>query len=504
MASSPGNEEKTVSPDLNKYQIQQEALHLLPAAIAMKYNVIPLAVSDRTLEVAMSDVHNIVAIQEMAAVTKMRIEPVQADAEKIRAAIERQYRAYKEIEQQLSGIEPEPPKEAVRIEEISDAPIVRGLDLIIREAVKVRASDIHIEPHLNKLSIRYRIDGVLYETMSLPVSTHLPLLSRLKVMANMDIANHKPQDGQITIKTKNEDIDIRVATINTVYGEMACLRLLDRSFAARALTELGFSPKNLEKYQQILKSPLGMILICGPTGSGKTTTLYASLNSLDKKSRKVITIEDPVEYRFEDITQVQANQRGGITFAGALRSITRHDPDVIMVGEIRDPDTAMMATQAALTGRLVLSSIHANDSIGLVFRLIDLGIEPFLISATLVCVVSQRMVRRVCPHCARPARTSPEAELSYQRETGEKTTMFLTGEGCNSCASTGYLGRIAISEVLALNQEFRTALMNNASADELRAIAGKAGMVSMWHDGMLKVKSGITTPSEVLRTIYVT
>ena len=504
MANTPAVEEKTASLDLNKYQITQEALRLLPAAIAMKHNVVPLAVCDRTLEVAMSDVHNIVAIQEMAAVTKMRIEPVQADGEKIRAAIGRLYRAYKEIEQQLSIIDTETPKEIARPEEVSDAPIVRGLDLIISEAVKVRASDIHIEPHINRLAIRYRIDGMLRETMSLPISAHSPLLSRLKVMGNMDIANHKPQDGQITVKTKSEDIDIRVATLNTVYGEMACLRLLDRSFAARSLPELGFSPENLEKYQHILKSPLGMILICGPTGSGKTTTLYASLNNLDKQSRKVITVEDPVEYRFEDITQVQANQRGGVTFADALRSITRHDPDVIMVGEIRDPDTAMMATQAALTGRLVLSSIHANDSIGLVFRLLDLGIEPLLISATLVCIVSQRMVRRICPHCARPARTSPEAELSYHRETGEKTTMFLTGEGCNSCAGTGYLGRIAISEVLALNQEFRMALMNNAGADTLREIADRAGMKTMWHDGMLKVKAGITTPAEVLRTIYLT
>jgi general secretion pathway protein E len=322
------------------------------------------------------------------------------------------------------------------------------------------------------------------------------------VMADMDIANHKPQDGQITIKNGNENIDVRVATINTVYGEMACLRLLSRSFAARSLPDLGFSPENMVKYERMLKSPLGMILICGPTGSGKTTTLYASLNSLDKKSRKVITIEDPVEYRYDDITQIQVNQRAGITFAGALRSITRHDPDVIMVGEIRDPDTAMMATQAALTGRLVLSSVHANDSVGLIFRLLDLGIEPFLISATLVCVVSQRMVRRICPHCARLSRTSPESELSYQRETGEKTTMFLIGEGCNACAGTGYLGRIVISEVLSLNQEFRKALMNNANADELKVVAQRAGMTTMWHDGMLKVKAGITTPSEVLRTIY--
>jgi len=488
--------------DLNKFRIQPEATRIISAAMAIKHTIIPLTVSDKTLKVAMSDIHNIVAIQELAAVSKMRIEPVHAEAGKIRASIERHYNAYQEIERQLSSMAPAEPKKQAEKDDLSDAPVIRGLDLIIREAVKVRASDIHIEPQSNRLVVRYRIDGILRETMSLPVNSHASLLSRLKVMASMDIANHQPQDGQITLKGAHENIDIRVATINTIYGEMACLRLLDKAFAARSLHELGFSPDNLLKYEQMLKSPLGMILVCGPTGSGKTTTLYASLNTLDKKSRKVITIEDPVEYRFEDITQVQVNQRGGINFAGALRSITRHDPDVIMVGEIRDPDTAALATQAALTGRLVLSSIHANDSIGTIFRMLDLGVEPFLISATLVCIVSQRMVRRLCPNCARLIPASPEAELAYQRETGDSTILFRYGEGCDSCAGTGYLGRIAISEVLPLNQEFRAALLKNASADELRQIARRAGMASMWHDGMLKVKAGITTPSEVLRTIY--
>jgi type II secretory ATPase GspE/PulE/Tfp pilus assembly ATPase PilB-like protein len=280
--------------------------------------------------------------------------------------------------------------------------------------------------------------------------------------------------------------------------------VLNKSFAARSLHDLGFSDNTLQQYQSMLKSPLGMILLCGPTGSGKTTTLYASINSLDCKARKVITIEDPVEYRFPDIDQIQVNPKAGITFASAVRSFMRHDPNVILIGEVRDPDTATMATQASLTGQLVLSSVHANDAAGSISRLLDLGIGPFLISATLLCVVAQRMARRVCPHCAQPARESAEATLAYFNEIGEEREEFLMGKGCNACSQTGYLGRVVISEIMIMNHNIRSAILKGVSTDEVREIARESGMITMWRDGMLKAQAGITTPSEVLRNILYT
>jgi len=290
--------------DLNTYQIKADALRLIPRSIAAKHNVIPMTIEDGTLVVAMEDINNVAALSEIAAVCKMRVVPIAADAEQIRQAIDYNYRSFGEVEQELNKVAPAPETERAA-EDISDAPVVRALDLIMSEAVKVRASDIHIEPQVDRLRVRYRIDGVLHEAMSLPLSSQAFLISRIKIMAKMNIADHRPQDGQLTFKIKNKDIDVRVATINTLYGEMGSLRILDKTFAARTLPELGFSDNTLEQYQKILKSPLGLILVCGPTGSGKTTTLYASLNGLDRKGRKVITIEDPVEYRFPDIDQVQ-------------------------------------------------------------------------------------------------------------------------------------------------------------------------------------------------------
>ncbi|MBI2852673.1 MAG: type II/IV secretion system protein [Chloroflexi bacterium] len=505
MGATDPRTEDGIHFDLNTYQVQPKALNLVPMAIAQKYNVIPLAIVDGVLQIGMADSRNLLALQELAAVSKMRIEPITVPASQIRQAIDHNYRAYGEIQKQFASVAPPNASTTAPLaEDVSDAPVVRALDLIISEAVKSRSSDIHIEPQRDRLRVRYRIDGMLHETMSLPLTAHAPLLSRIKVMSNMDIADHRPQDGQFTIRVRNQDVDIRVATINTIYGEMGSLRILDKSFAARDLSELGFTGDTLEQYHEMLKSPFGMILVTGPTGSGKTTTLYASINSLDRKGRKVVTIEDPVEYRFPDINQIQVNPRAGITFANGLRSIMRHDPDVIMIGEIRDPDTAEIATQAALVGRLVLSSVHANDSVGALFRILDLGIGPFLISATLRCVVSQRMARRVCPRCRELAAAPLEAQVAYSKEMGEEVTQFYHGRGCNLCANTGYFGRTVISEMMIMNEELRAALLSGGDADELRRLARKSGMVTMWRDGMIKVKAGITTPAEILRSILYT
>ncbi len=488
--------------DLNTQRISQEALRLVPEPIARKHNVIPLGIADNTIQMAMAEESNIVALQEIAALTKMRVEPVLADAESIRRAIDRHYSSYHEIKRQFKDAAPAPEARRAMVEDISDSPVVKALDLIVGEAVKSRTSDIHIEPQESSLRIRYRIDGVLHDKMSLPISAHEPLISRIKVMANMNIADHRPQDGQFSITVRNQVVDVRVATIDVLYGEMGCLRILDKSFASRQLSDLGFFPENLKQYEDMLKSTQGMLVVAGPTGSGKTTTLYASINSLDCKSRKVITIEDPVEYRFKDICQISVNVKAGLTFSNGLRSIMRHDPNVILVGEIRDPDTAHIAAQAALTGQFVLTSVHAHDTIGALFRLEDFGIGPFLLSATLIGVVSQRMARRVCRHCRKLTKVTPFEQKAYNDELQEDKTEFWVGQGCNSCADTGYLGRVAIFEILMMDQDMRAALAAGVGADNLRAIAKKNGMISMWRDGMLKVKAGITTPTEVIRVLH--
>ncbi|MDP2731350.1 MAG: GspE/PulE family protein [Dehalococcoidales bacterium] len=485
--------------NLNTHTIQPEVLQLIPESAARKHNVIPLAILDNSLQVATAEADNVPALQELAVLSKMRISPVPADIKEIQNAIDHNYKSYHEIENQFDIISSVAKTEdGISFADIANAPAVRALDLIISEAVKVRTSDIHIEPQEKRLRVRFRIDGVLSDMMSLHLSAHAPILSRLKIMAKMNIADRSPQDGQFSIKVRSQEIDVRVATADTIYGEMGSLRLLYKSFAARSLSQLGFLPENLKQYENILKSPYGMLLVCGPTGSGKTTTLYASINCLDSKSRKVITIEDPVEYRFKDICQMQVNKRAGLTFASGLRSIMRHDPNVIMVGEIRDAETVRIATQSALTGQLVLSSIHANDTIGCLFRLQDLGIGLFLISAVVIGIVSQRMVRCVCPHCSHLVEAPLEAQIAYRQETGEERTHFLYGKGCNACANTGYLGRVPIIEILVMNKEIRSTLLSGANADEVRSTARKLGMKSMWHDGMLKVKEGITTPTEVL------
>jgi len=491
------------SVNLNTYQIQPEALQLIPEFIARKYNVIPLTIAGDALQVAMATSDNISTLSALAVWAQTRIEPVAVDAQEIQEAIDRNYNAYGEIEEQLKADASALPEteERVSTEGITDAPVVRALNLIIDESIKSRASDIHIEPEEKRLRVRYRIDGVLHETMSLPLSARAPLISRLKILANMNIADHRPQDGQFSLKVRGKEIDVRVATIATAYGERAVLRILDKSFAVLSLSDLGFLPGSLEQYEYLLKSPFGMILISGPTGSGKTTTLYASINRLDCKGRNVITIEDPIEYRFQDINQIQVNLRAGLTFSAGLRSIMRHDPDVILVGEIRDRETAEIAVQSALTGHLVLASIHANHSVGSLFRLLDLGVDPFLVSSALIGCVAQRMVRRVCPHCGRPSPAPMEAQLAYAKEMDEERTEFSYGAGCNSCTSTGYLGRVAAFEILSMSDEIRRLLLTGANADEIRTQAKKEGMVSMSRDAMLKVKAGITTPCEVLRSV---
>jgi general secretion pathway protein E len=485
---------------------QPEALQLIPEVMARKYNVIPLTISGKTLEVAMADPTDIFALEALAAQSRMRIKPIAATVEEIRDAIDFNYKAYSEIERQVSSIDipVEETDEKLAIRVTTDTPLVQALNLLIDEAVKARASDIHIEPEEDKLRIRYRIDGTLQDTMALPLNIHRALISRIKILGEMNIADHfRPQDGQFSTEAKGRHIDVRVATAPTVCGETATLRLLDKSMATLGLAELGMLPDSLAKYESMLKVPYGMILISGPTGAGKTTTLYASINSFDTQGRNIITIEDPAEYRFKDINQIQVNPQAGITFASGLRSILRLDPDIILVGEIRDAETANIAVQAALTGHLMLSSIHANEVAGVLSRLLDLKIEPFLIASAVIGVVAQRMVRRICPDCGHLIEAALVEQMAYEKEMGEKQTKFLYGTGCKSCAYTGYLGRTGIFEILTMSDSIREMICSQASSTAVRAQALKEGMVSMGNDGMRKAKGGITTPSEVLRNAYV-
>jgi len=502
MANEPSKEPKN---RLLKRLAEPEALQLIPEAVARKYTAIPLAINDNGLRVAMADPEDIFAIEALAAQSQMRIEPEIASAEEIQEAIDFNYNAYEEIEKQISNISfpDETVDERVGLDTGSETPVSQALKLIIDAAVNSRASDIHLEPEESKLRVRYRIDGTLHDTLSLPTVAASLIISRIKILAKMNIADHHhPQDGQFSFKSKGRLIDIRVAAAPTVYGEMASLRLLYKSRVTLSMSELGLLPESLAMYEKMLKVPYGMILASGPTGAGKTTTLYASINQLDSVGQNIITIEDPVEYRFKNINQIQVNVRAGITFAGGLRSILRLDPDVILVGEIRDAETASIAIQSALTGHLVLSSIHANDAVGVVLRLLDLGVEPYLVSSALIGVVAQRMVRKICPYCARPADAPLVEHMAYSNEMGEERAEFLYGSGCKTCAHTGYLGRTGIFEIMCMSDNIRTMLLGGATTNQLRTQAIKEGMIPLMKDGMFKVKACITTPSEVLRNTY--
>jgi type II secretory ATPase GspE/PulE/Tfp pilus assembly ATPase PilB-like protein len=493
------------SINLRKQFPQPEAIQLIPEDMARKYSAIPVSVNGNTLLVAMSDPADIFALEALASQSHMRIEPQAATPQEIQESIDFNYQSYEEIEKQVSNIDVTKEVESgqIRLNTVTDAPVAQALNLLIDEAVKARASDIHIQPQEDKLRVRYRIDGTLHDTLTLPLATAVPLISRIKVLGNMNIADrYRPQDGQFSVEAKGRLLDIRVATTPTVFGEMAAMRLLYKARATMTLPELGFSHDSLVMYEKMLKVPYGMILVSGPTGGGKTTTLYASINCLDRVGRNIITIEDPVEYRFTNINQIQVNPKAGMTFASGLRSILRLDPNVILVGEIRDAETANIAIQSALTGHLVLSSIHANDAVGVVFRLLDLGVDPFMVASSLAGIVSQRMVRRVCAECAHPVKVSLLEQMIYTKEARDERSEFLYGSGCQSCAQTGYMGRMGIFEILRMTDEIRTMLIKGTSTGELRAEALKEGMITLLKDGMLKVKANQTTPSEVLRNAY--
>lgn len=491
--------------DLSRYVLDPDLIDFIPEKLARMHKVVPIERRNRKLMVAMANPMDVVAIDDLRMVCKYNIEPLIASATEIEEAIDQLYTMKDAALDVLEAYDEEEEKEEEIAAEklhtmVEDAPIVRLAGLIITKAVQQRASDIHVEPHSKVLKIRFRIDGVLSEGLRVSIKSHLALISRFKIMANMDIAEHRrPQDGRIQLKYKGKEIDIRVSTLTTVNGEKIVMRILNKGDVLLTLEDLGFSAHNLVKYRQLISEPHGIILVTGPTGSGKSTTLLSALNEMNNEASNITTVEDPVEYKIDGINQIQVNPKAGIDFANTLRAILRQDPDIVMIGEIRDAETAQIATRAALTGHLVLSSLHTNDAVSTVIRLIDMEIKPYIVATAINGVVAQRLIRKVCSECAVEYEPSSDIRKYLGLEEGEEVTLY-KGEGCVQCNQTGYRGRSAIHEVLILNPHLRE-LINDpkTTLEELREMAIKEGMKTLREDGREKILKGITTPEEIMR-----
>jgi type IV pilus assembly protein PilB len=489
--------------DLSDYLVDPEVIKLIPENIAKRYKVVPLFKIGDTLTVAMEDPQNINAIDEIRKKSNVgAIDTVLSTTEMIQKVIDQYYSVMGNVEELMKDLSKEELEERQKniggLAEIAeDAPVIKLVNLLIMQAVKDKASDIHIEPQQDRLLVRYRIDGVLYEAHSIPKHLQSALASRIKVMAKMDISEtRKPQDGRIQLKMEGRSLDLRISSFPTIYGENIVARILDKSSVLLGLAELGLSDKNLKDFEKIIHRPNGIILVTGPTGSGKTTTLYAALSAISSVDKNIITIEDPVEYELNLIRQTQINPKADLTFASGLKSILRQDPDIIMVGEIRDRETADIAIRASLTGHLVFSTLHTNDAASALTRLIDMGIEPFLVATSVIAILAQRLVRVNCSNCKEKYNLS-ENTLKDLRITDKVD--FYRGKGCKHCKKTGFLGRIGIYELLVINEEIREMIMAKVSAGEIKKKALSFGMSTLFSDGLQKAKEGITTIEEVLR-----
>lgn len=491
---------------LDSYHIDDAATSLITPEIARRYSALPIGFRDGKLVVAMKHPYDIIAIDDLCIYTGYDVQPVVCPDSELEAAIERYSRTNANIEQAEPEEEVDIEETPSEMDDSAEKPAVQLANLIFSQAIRAGASDIHIEPQEKSMRVRFRIDGVLHDALQPPKRLHPSLVSRIKVMANMDIADRRiPQDGRISLKLEDKVVDVRVATLPTAYGEKVTMRLLDRSAKLITLEKLGFPLPELEKYRQLVHLPYGFILVTGPTGSGKSTTLYATLAAINTVEKNIITVEDPIEYRLEGLNQVQVNVRAGLTFASGLRSILRSDPDIIMIGEIRDEETARIAVESALTGHLVFSTLHTNDAAGAITRLSDMGIEPFLTASSLVGVVAQRLARVLCTHCKEPYEITRDELLSnvpdFPLEDGEEKLTLYRPKGCFRCSNTGFKGRIGIYELLTMNEEIRRLVLQRASTAEINKAAVSMGMVTLRQDGLHKVKQGITSIEEIMRVI---
>lgn len=483
--------------DLKDYLIDADTIKFVPEKLARDKSIMPLFKIGNTLTIAMVDPQDIMTIDEIRFKIGIDVETVLATESSIKSAIEQFYGVTGNMEDVLEAIDKQkltklPDNVSAKILEdlAQEAPIVKYVNLLIMEAVKNRASDIHIEPEEDTLRIRFRIDGFLHEISSPPKHTQSAIISRVKILSKLDIAEkRKPQDGQLQVKIENRNIDVRVSTFPTIYGENVVMRILDKANVILELSQLGFLKDTLAAFHELIKRPNGIVLVTGPTGSGKTTTLYAAIQTINSEDRNIITLEDPVEYHLPRIRQSQINIRAGVTFASGLRSILRQDPDVIMVGEIRDLETADISVQAALTGHLVFSTLHTNDAAGTISRLLDMGVEPFLVSSAVIGILAQRLVRTVCPKCKQP----------YNKTEEGKEYVYYHAKGCSYCKNTGFRGRLGLFELMIIDDKIRSLIALKASSEEIRKSAVATGMRTLKDDGVIRARAGITTLEEVMR-----
>ncbi len=500
---------------LDNVEVLQEAIDKVTDDLAYKHRIVPLEFKNDILTIATDDPLNFLALDNLEEFLQVKLKAVLTDEKSLLSLQVRLYGEKREegvfekvveridLDKDLPQAEEEITQEITSGED--SAPIIKLVSLILSEAVKNRASDIHLEPLEDEFRIRYRIDGVLHEVPGPPKHLQGPILSRVKLMAGLDIAEKRlPQDGRIRIKLLGKDLDLRVSSLPGIYGESIVMRILDKSSLLLGLEELGFEPDDQRQFERLINMPNGTILVTGPTGSGKTTTLYAALNSVNKPNKKLITIEDPVEYQIKGINQVQIKPQVGLTFASGLRSILRQAPDIIMVGEIRDKEAASIAVQAALTGHLIFSTLHTNDAPGAVTRLIDMGIKPYLVASTVQAVLAQRLVRRICDNCKEPYQPTPEElqTLNLNKEDISRAT-FYKGRGCSECNKTGYKGRIAIFELFIMNDQLREMVFEVKSSTEIKNKAVELGMKTLKDDGKRKVLKGITTIPEIVRVAQI-
>ncbi|NQT06755.1 MAG: type II secretion system ATPase GspE [Candidatus Omnitrophica bacterium] len=493
--------------ELGNYIIDPKILELVPEQLARKHQLVPVLKIGNRLTCAMVDPWNVFALDEIRMKTNLILEPSVATETEINRALNEHYGAKGSMEDIIKSIEDEQPEKGdaggmsfKSLEGMAEEPaVVKLVNMIIMKAAKEGSSDIHIEPEEMALKTRFRVDGMLHEEAAPPKHLQSAIISRIKIMANLDISERRvPQDGRFDVNIAGKKIDIRVSTVPTIYGENIVMRLLDVSSTLLTLKDMGFTKDILVNYEKLIKRPHGIVLVTGPTGSGKTTTLYASLDKINTVEKNIITIEDPVEYRLAGVRQIQVNAKVDLTFANGLRSILRQDPDVIMVGEIRDHETAEIAIHAALTGHLVFSTLHTNDAPGAVARLIDMGTEPFLVSSSIAGVLAQRLVRKICPNCKTEHTPTKEALKDVGFDGNEKIK-FYSGKGCSKCSNLGYKGRIGIFELLLLDDKIRNLIIAKAPVDEIRNAARASGMHTLLENGMDKIREGATTVEEVLR-----
>ncbi|HLF17548.1 MAG TPA: ATPase, T2SS/T4P/T4SS family [Candidatus Omnitrophota bacterium] len=506
-----------VARELSSLILDPGVIKLIPENHCRQYMVMPLSKEGDTLQVAMADPFDVFAIDDIEGMAKSKIEVVLCRKEEILRAIDKFYHGKERLHQAVTSMAQEAdrieskrqtkvkkvePKE--QIIETDQAPIIKMVNTMITEAVKARASDIHIEPEEEVLRVRYRVDGGLREAMTPPKHLQEIIISRIKIMAGIDISiKRTPQDGRFKMNVEEKEVDVRVSTVPTTYGETVVMRLLDPSVILKDLKNSGFGDDVYTKFRELIERPFGIVLVTGPTGSGKSTTLYLALQTINTADKNIITIEEPVEYEIKGVNQIAVNVKAGVTFAKGLRSILRQDPDVIMVGEMRDTETADIAVRAALTGHLVFSTLHTNDAASSIVRLVDMGIPLYLVISSVCGILAQRLVRMICPKCKESYQPTPEELKRARLEDATKTYTFYRGKGCDACGKTGYYGRIGIFELMVLNKELRSVIQAGKSSDEIQEAARKAGMKLLWEDGMEKALQGLTTLEEVNKVTFI-